>query len=248
MPDIRVVTLDLWQTLIIDRPESGRERMKHRIQGALEALEDAGELFTEERVTDAYRACYRTCHAIRDKERDVSFDEQVRIFVRGIDEGLLERIDQETFARIESSYADSFYESPAQLADGVPEMLVKLKERGYRLGLISNTGMTPGWVFRAYMESLGIIGYFDQLTFSDEILLAKPSLAMFLHTLTSLGYPAHRGVHVGDHLRLDIRGGQRAGMRTVWVQGFDNEKTDIVADVTIQRIAELPEALDSLAS
>ena len=87
--------------------------MKHRIQGALEALEDAGELFTEERVTDAYRACYRTCHAIREKERDVSFDEQVRIFVRGIDEGLLERIDQETFARIESSYADSFYESPA---------------------------------------------------------------------------------------------------------------------------------------
>ena len=248
MPDIRVVTLDLWQTLIIDRPELGRERMRHRIQGALEALEGAGELFTEEQVTDAYRACYRTCHAIREKERDVSFAEQVRIFVRAIDEGLPERIGQEAFVRIESSYADSFYESPALLADGVPDMLAKLKERGYLLGVISNTGMTPGWVFRAYLESLGIIHYFDHLTFSDEVLLAKPSLAMFLLTLKSLGYPAHQGVHVGDHLRLDIRGGQRAGMRTVWVQGFDTEKTDIVADATIQRIAELPQALDSLAS
>ncbi|MCZ6891735.1 MAG: HAD family hydrolase, partial [Chloroflexi bacterium] len=161
---------------------------------------------------------------------------------------LPERIGQEAFARIESSYADSFYESPAPLADGVPDMLAKLKEQGYRLGLISNTGMTPGRVFRAYLERLGIIGYFDQLTFSDEILLSKPSLAIFLHTLKSLGYPAHQAVHVGDHLRLDIRGGQRAGMRTVWVQGFDKEKTDIVADATIQRIAELPEALDSLAS
>ncbi|MCH8226086.1 MAG: hypothetical protein IIC97_09480, partial [Chloroflexi bacterium] len=34
--------------------------------------------------------------------------------------------------------------------------LAKLKERGYLLGVISNTGMTPGWVFRAYLESLGI--------------------------------------------------------------------------------------------
>ncbi len=248
MPDIRAVTLDLWQTLIIDRRELGRERMKHRIQGAMEALKDAGELFTEEQVTDAYRACYRACRAIREKERDVSFTEQVGIFVRSIDEGLPERIDQEAFARIENSYADSFYKLPAPMADGVPEMLAKLKERGYRLGLISNTGMTPGRVFRAYLESLGIIHYFDQLTFSDEVLLSKPSLAIFLHTLKSLGYPAHKAVHVGDHLRLDIRGGQRAGMRTVWVQGFNTEKSDIVAEATIQRIAELPQALDSLAS
>ena len=250
MSAIRVVTLDLWQTLIMDRPELGRERMEYRLQGAMRALAEIGEFFTKEQVFEAYRACYKTCHAIREEERDVSFGDQVKIFIRCIGDGLMSRIDQKTFARIETSYADSFYEAPAPLVQGVPAMLEKLKVRGYRLGLISNTGMTPGRVFRSYMESLGIIGYFDQLAFSDEMLLAKPSSAIFLGTLAKLGCTAYEAVHVGDHLRLDIQGAQRAGMRAIWVEALEagGSSSDIVADVTIPSIAELPGALDNLIS
>ncbi len=247
MPDIRAVTLDLWQTLIIDKPEQGRERRRFRIQGTLEALHEAGEGVTEEQVSDAYRACYRTCQAIRQEGRDVSFNEQVQIFVRAIDSGLSDRLDQETFARILNRYADSFFHAPPKPADGVPEMLATLKERGYLLGLISNTGMTPGRLFRTYLEELGIIHLFDQLTFSDEVLLAKPSPAIFLTTLSALGATPEQGVHVGDHLRNDIAGAHEAGIRSVWLEGFDESEMVVKPTATIQRIADLPLALDRLS-
>ena len=246
MPDIRAVTLDLWQTLIIDKPEQGRERRRFRIQGTVEALHDVGEGVTEEQVSEAYRACYRTCQAIRKEGRDVSFNEQVRIFVRAIDSGLSDRLDQDTFARILDRYADSFFHAPPKPADGISEMLATLKERGYLLGLISNTGMTPGRLFRTYLEDLGVIHLFDQLTFSDEVLLAKPSPAIFLTTLSALGTTPEQGVHVGDHLRNDIVGAHEAGIRTVWVEGFDTSEVDVTPTAAIRRIADLPEALEQL--
>ena len=246
MPDIHAVTLDLWQTLIVDQPEWGRARARLRILGAVEALRDAGEVFTKEQVRQAYRTCFRICRSIREEGRDVSFEGQVQIFVRAIAQRLPERVGQDTFERILSRYADAFYESPPVLAEGVPEMLATLKEQGYLLGLISNTGMTPGRLFRSYLKELGIVHYFDHLTFSDEVLLAKPVAAIFVHTLKGLGASSEQAVHVGDHLRLDILGGQRAGMKTVWVQGFDAGETEATPDVTIQHIAELPRALERL--
>jgi len=248
MPDIQVVTFDLWQTLIIDRQEWSRERARLRVEGAVGALHDAGESFTGEQVREAYHACRRACHAIRQEGRDISFKEQVKVFVRGIADGLLERISRDTFARILNRYAGAFFESPPVMADGVPETLQTLKGSDYRIGLISNTAMTPGRLFRAFLEGLNIIHFFDHMTFSDEILLAKPSPAIFLHTLVSMGCPAEQAVHVGDHLRNDIAGAQGVGIRTVWLEGFDNSGVDVTPTATIQRIADLPEALDKLTA
>ena len=246
MPNIRAITLDLWQTLIIDNQERGRERRRLRIQGTLDALWEAGEGVAEEQITDAYRACYRTCQAIRQEGRDVSFQEQVQIFVRAIDSGLSDRLDQDTLARILNRYADSFFHHPPEMADGVPEMLATLKERGHLLALISNTGMTPGRVFRTYLVELDIIRFFDHLTFSDEVLLAKPSPAMFLQTLSNLGATPNQAVHVGDHLRNDISEAHEAGIRTVWLEGFDDSEIVVKPTATIQRIADLPLALERL--
>ena len=136
--------------------------------------------------------------------------------------------------------ADSFFHAPPKPADGVSEMLATLKERGYLLGLISNTGMTPGRLFRTYLEDLGVIHLFDQLTFSDEVLLAKPSPAIFLTTLSALGATPEQGVHVGDHLRNDIAGAHEAGIRSVWLEGFDDSEIVVKPTTTIQRIADLP--------
>ncbi len=246
MPAIQVVTLDLWQTLITDRQEWGQVRSRLRIQATLDALHDASEPATEAQVREAYRACYRACQAVRQAGLDVSFKEQVQIFVRGIADGLLERISRDTFARILNRYADSFFESPPALAEGVPEMLSALKDKGYRLGIISNTGQTPGRLIRAYLEDLDIIGYFDHATFSDEVRLSKPAPAIFLHTLASMGCLADQVVHVGDHLRNDVLGAHQVGIATVWLKGFDSRTVDVTPTVTIHRIAELPGALETL--
>ena len=243
MPEVKAVTLDLWQTLIIDERELGRERTRIRIQGAVQALNDAGESFTEDDVREAHRACYRACHAIREEGRDVSFEEQVRIFVGNIDHGLLERIPGETFLRIYNRYADSFFDALPRLAEGVPEMLATLKNSGYKIGLISNTGMTPGSLFRTHLEDLGVLAHFDHLAFSDEVLYAKPSPVIFRHALDGLGCRVEETVHVGDHLLNDIVGAQDLGIRTVWVEGFDTSEREVTPTATIPRIADLPGAL-----
>ncbi len=246
MSPIHVVTFDIWQTLIIDREDWGRERSRLRIQGAIDALHNAGEDFTEEQVREAYRACYRACRVIRHEERDISFKEQVQMFVQRISPGLLERVDRETFARILNRYADAFFDSPPAVAEGAADTLLRLKEQDYRLGVISNTTTTPGRLLRSYLEDLELVQYFDHMTFSDEVLLSKPSPAIFQHTLVSMGCLAEQAIHVGDHLHNDILGAQRAGIRSAWIEGYDDSKAEVAPTVTLQRISELPAALEAL--
>ncbi len=246
MTEIRVVILDLWQTILIDEREWGRERTRIRLEGAQQALNDFGEFYTEDQLREAYRACYRTCRAVREEGRDLTFKQQVETFVQNIDEGLLERVDRQTFARILNRYADAFYDSPPTIADGVHDMLETLKLRDYRLGLISNTGMTPGSLFRAFMEEVKILEFFDNLTFSDEVMMSKPAPAIFLHTLESMDALVEHTVFVGDHLRNDIMGAQELGMRTVWVEGFDTSELDVTPTTSIKVIADLPDALERL--
>jgi len=248
MSNIRVITLDLWQTLIIDRPELGRNRMEYRIKSTVDALREAEENFTEEQITNGYISCYYECRDIREKGKDISFSDQIRLFIRCVDKGLLNRINKDTFVKIEVKYANSFYESPPKLIGGVKEMLATLKDHGYSLGLISNTAMTPGSIFRSYMESLGILHYFDHLTFSDEVLLSKPSPDIFFYSLGQLGSSPDEAVHVGDHLLLDVWGAQRVGMKTVWVGNAENKSEEIVSDATILSVTDLPQVLDSLGN
>ena len=210
-------------------------------------LREVGEAFSEKQVTEAFNQCYRICQSIQKEERDISFPDQVQLFLRTIDRGLLKRIGPESFIRILNRYGAAFFQSPGVLADGVPEMLSVLKKSGYTLAVISNTARTPGRVLRAFLERTGVVHHFDHLTFSDEVRLAKPSREIFLRTLEALGVPPAQSVHVGDNRRSDVYGGQRAGMRTVRVEGLDVEEIRATADVTIQRIAELPQALEGLS-
>ncbi len=129
MTDIQVVILDLWQTILIDEREWSRERTRIRLEGAQQALQDFGESYTEDHLREAYRACYRTCRAVREEGRDLTFKQQVETFVGNIDDGLLERIDRQTFARILNRYADSVSDTTPDIADGGGGRLEKLKLR-----------------------------------------------------------------------------------------------------------------------
>ena len=247
---IRGVTFDLWQTLLIDNRDLGLARMKVRLDGALEALRGAGEEYSEEQVAQAYRQCYRTCHDVRAQELDVSFMEQIEIFIRHIDEGLPERLPQEVVGRIAEVYADSLFDYPPPPHPDAKGVLSRLKEAGYFLGLISNTGMTPGVTLRTYMEQVGILEYFDVLAFSDELKLAKPASRIFLHTTDGLRLPPGQVVHVGDHLLNDVFGAGQVEMKTIWIDTKDDhqQKVDVRPDATVRSLGEAGGVVESLAT
>ena len=88
--------------------------------------------------------------------------------------------------------------------------------------------------------------YFEQCTFSDEVLMTKPNPNIFMHTLLNMGSTPATAVHVGDHLLNDIKGASYLGMRSVWLEGFDDSKLDVTPTATIKKLAELPAALEQL--
>ena len=242
LPELTAVTFDLWQTLLIDNRELGIRRGEARLEGIRGVLTNCGEEFDAEHISEAYWDCYRQCVAIREALLDVSFDEQIGIFVENISPGLGERLGSGTLAEIAHVYADSFlnYAPPAH-ADAV-DVLRSVRDMGLRIGLISNTGMTPGTTFRTYLANTGMLDHFDTLTFSDEVKLSKPAEEIFLMTLRSLDATPAQTVHVGDSIRNDVAGARNCGLKTIWITGF-SERDDPADPAT-----EPDETVDGLSA
>ena len=96
-----------------------------------------------------------------------------------------------------------------------------------------------------------MLDFFETLTFSDEVRLAKPSDEIFLLTLRSLGAAPGETVHVGDHVLNDVVGAKHCGLKTIWITGFyENENPsdpDSQPDVTVAELGLVPQALAKLA-
>ena len=245
MAAIDTITFDLWQTLIIDNRELGRARTQRRLDGALEALTDAGYEFDMDHLREAYRSCFRACRVIHQAEKDVTFDEQVNMFIDFIDQDLSRRLDGAVVERISYWYAESFFDFPPQVDPEARGALEELSGRGYRLGMISNTGMTPGRLFRRYLADHGLLDFFQALTFSDEVKLCKPSVEMFHMTLDALGTSPDRAVHLGDHIANDIHGGNRADMWTALLGAAEGQEKIATPHLAVGSLGEFPQTLET---
>lgn len=113
--------------------------------------------------------------------------------------------------------------------------LKTLREKSYKLGLISNTHWRIPEGLREEFERL-----FDVVTLSYEHGLAKPHPSIFVATLSELRVDAGDCLHVGDDPIADIRGAKDVGMKTAFIQR-GRMKTD--AGITIKRLDELEKYL-----
>jgi putative hydrolase of the HAD superfamily len=125
--------------------------------------------------------------------------------------------------------------------------LAGLKGRGLALGLVSNVALLPD-LMRADLESLGIMPYLDATTFSSEVGTRKPDPRIFRRVLDELAVEPRDAAFVGDRLRDDVAGAQGVGMWGVLTREFRQEADveGIRPDAVIERLPELPEALDRL--
>ncbi len=244
---ITTITFDLWETLIRDSQDAGRPRAALRIDGALEALRAEGFDVPRERAVDASRRTYQLCDEVRKAEGDVSFEEQVDIFLRAIDEQMAHRLSPRTREQVARRYADSYFEHPPRLDEHALPVLRSLKGHSYRLALICNTGATPGMTQRVWLERVGLASFFETLTFSDEERLSKPAPRIFHATLERVGATPAQAVHVGDHPRNDVEGAKRAGLRAVWLRRKD-EPLAVPPDARVDSLDEVPEAIARLAT
>jgi putative hydrolase of the HAD superfamily len=129
----------------------------------------------------------------------------------------------------------------------VVDTLRILRERGLRLGLVSNAAYRPR-LMTQQLAALGLLPYFDGVTFSSEVGVRKPHPEIFKDALRKVGVGADRAVFVGDRLREDIQGPQQLGMRAVLIREWRQEDDPGRADAVIQRFGELPSVVDRLAA
>jgi HAD superfamily hydrolase (TIGR01549 family) len=109
--------------------------------------------------------------------------------------------------------------------------LLLLREKGYKLGLISNTHWRISQNVRKEFNK-----FFDVVTLSYEHGYAKPHPSIFVATLNKLGTNVNQCLHVGDDPIADIQGAKSVGMKTAFIR---RKKVKTDAHIEIERIAEL---------
>ncbi len=97
--------------------------------------------------------------------------------------------------------------------DGAHRVLETLKNRGYRLVVISNWDMS----LEPLLESNGLKQYFDAVFCSATFGFAKPSPKIFQAALEAVGVPASEVMHVGDHPKHDCAAAKALGITPVLI-------------------------------
>lgn len=125
-------------------------------------------------------------------------------------------------------------------ADAVP-VLTDLRERGYRLGLLSNTWWAAGW-HNADLAAHGLAPLLDEVVYTSDLPHSKPHPSVFREVTARLGVALEEAVMVGDRPVDDISGALQVGMRAVWkTNGNPRAKpAHIKPTATIEHLAELP--------
>lgn len=124
-----------------------------------------------------------------------------------------------------------------------------LRERGYRLGLVSNTPWgTPDYLWEQQTGKFGLAAFLEVRLFSSEVGVRKPNPRIFLEALGRLGVPPARALFVGDTPAEDIAGAVRAGMRAALVVRGERfpDACRCPADLRISSLQDLLEHLPPL--
>jgi HAD superfamily hydrolase (TIGR01509 family) len=147
-------------------------------------------------------------------------------------------IRDEHFAR---EWVDRFAGGTELAAAANRVMLATLRERGFRLGIVSNACGNVATLCDEFGYSPSLSAIVDSYWFGR----TKPDPAIFLHALELLGASPERTGFVGDSVDRDIRPAKQLAMTTFWIPDPGAEP-ESAADVVLDNVADLPECLQAL--
>lgn len=101
-----------------------------------------------------------------------------------------------------------------ELSPGALELMIALRERGCKLGIVTN-GFAA--THHEKIDLLGLRPYIDGLFLADEMHMVKPDPEIFRHVCRTLGSEPARTAMVGDRFDRDVIGAGEAGLFTVLI-------------------------------
>ena len=237
---IKAVTLDLWNTLI-----SYGDYASLRIAYLATLLRKEKLDFDREVIRQAYTSVQEHWRLNPLKEyRFVPVKDRVEMILDELDV----KVGQDVKLATVRYFEEVLLEDPPTLHEGVKLTLESLYGK-YPIGLISDSGLTPGRVLRRVLKLRGILRFFRFTIFSNEVGYNKPSPLIFKQALKLLGVQPKEIIHVGDLPETDIAGAKGMGMLTVWVNRDEEVPIDksFCPDYQIDQLPELLALLGKLA-
>ncbi len=137
-----------------------------------------------------------------------------------------EKLDDEAFKKAELTETN------------IKETLSKLKNDGYKLAVLSDTGRTPA-DFEAMFKHLGIDGLFDKIFVSSQIHHKKPDKESYQAVMDYFSCKPDETVFVG-HDEEELIGAKNLRIKTISYKG------DTIGDMLVQGFSEIPESVAKL--
>ena len=132
---------------------------------------------------------------------------------------------------------------------GAVELLEHLKQRNYKLAVISNGGHATRLKI---LQGLGFHQYFDEVFSSESVGIAKPNAEIFLHSCFQIQIEPQHCLYIGDHPVNDYQGATSAGLNALLLDGFHpklnanrpDDQPHIPKNRVIQHLHEVLKYLD----
>lgn len=235
---VKAITFDFWRTLFRDRLSEERNRMR------IEALAQRTGLSYEK----ADHALRRIPHVFM----QVHIEEQRTLGPRdAVDMAYVElglTFDESISAHLTEVFGTAILKYPPEPIEGALEAV----ERAAALvpvGVISDSGMSPGSSLQVLLDRHGFTPHFTHITFSDQVGVAKPHMRMFEVTAEALKVAPSELFHIGDLEPTDIAGVQAlGGSAGLFAGDNDRFKDDTAAQFTFTAWSEFIEALPQVLS
>jgi putative hydrolase of the HAD superfamily len=133
------------------------------------------------------------------------------------------------------------------VAEDVVPTLSRLRDRGYKLAIVSNT-LIPGFVLDRHLELHSLLEFFPVRIYSSEVGYRKPHPRIFELAMRTVGVSPAESLFVGDLVKKDIVGARGVGMRAVLRQRNGNGANHDLAHHVIRRISDLHQIIPALAA
>lgn len=240
---IKAISFDFWSTLFTEQPDGYTYYSDRRHELIAEAISRHGE-FT---IGDICRACSAEAEAHyicwTQEHRTPGTRRRVDSILRHLGVELEDARAEE----LSNAIAEGIMERPPILIEGAREVIESLS-RKYPLGIISDTGFSPGRVLRRVLEQNGMLDAFQSLVFSDEAGRSKPHAEVFAITSQTLKSAPEETVHIGDLEPTDVTGAKNAKYKAIRFTGVTPMETgeSTRADFVTDRLSDIPDLLLSL--
>lgn len=232
MEDIEVVSFDVGFTLIYPEPPVGHvyAEIASRFGCRFNAREIHARFVKTWKDKNAQNRRKRADNALADEARAYQWWQE--IFVASIGDIVAKKDLEPMFKMCFEAYAGGEY---WQIFPDVLPALTTLKEKGYRLVVLSN------WDRRLNqtLKDLDLDRFFEKIYISTLIGHAKPDPGAFQYICDDLGTAEHAVLHIGDTLEEDVAGAQAAGIRAVYLDRREKCTADLKQIPTISSLSEL---------